>query len=348
MAYWEVTRACELACRHCRAEAAPNRHPGELTTAEGMKLLDDLAGFGDPLPHLVFTGGDPLKRPDLWELISAATARGFKSAITPSGTYALNPDIVKRFVDVGIWMMAVSLDGSNPGRHDGIRMVPGSFEQTVKAAQWAREAGLPFQVNTLVCEQTADDLPAIYDLITGLGAARWSLFFLIQVGRGKGLLEVTPERSEEIMRWLTRKTAEQRVEIKTTEAPHYRRVAVQSAMGQVRGVDHAVKRGFGIRDGSGILFVSHLGDVYPAGFLPVKAGNVRERSIVDIYRNSEVFKELRDPDRLKGKCGTCEYNHACGGSRARAFAYTGDMMEADPLCPYQPGRRAEPALAMAG
>jgi len=206
MAYWEITRACELACRHCRAEAMPVRHPDELTTSEGLKLLDDLAAFGDPLPHLVFTGGDPLKRPDLWTFIARAKQIGFKAAITPSGTYALNPDIVKRFVDEGIWMMAISLDGSTPTRHDGIRMVPGSFEQTVNAAKWASEANLPFQVNTLVCEQTADDLPAIYDLITNLGATRWSLFFLIQVGRGKGLQEVQPGHSEEIMKWLLEKS----------------------------------------------------------------------------------------------------------------------------------------------
>ncbi|HLJ57777.1 MAG TPA: radical SAM protein [Chthonomonadaceae bacterium] len=190
MTYWEVTRACELACRHCRAEAIPTRHPSELTTAEGLNLLDDLSGFGDPLPHLVFTGGDPLKRPDLWDLIGAAVSRGFKTAITPSGTYALNPEIVQRFVDSGIWMMALSLDGSTADRHDGVRMVPGTFNQTVRAARGATGCGLPFQINTLVCEQTADDLPAVYDLITDLGAARWSLFFLIQVGRGAG-----PDRS---------------------------------------------------------------------------------------------------------------------------------------------------------
>jgi radical SAM protein with 4Fe4S-binding SPASM domain len=347
MVYWEVTRACELACRHCRAEALPMRNPDELTTAQGLKLLDDLSGFGQPLPHLVFTGGDPLKRPDLWTFIKAANARGFKTAITPSGTYALNPDIVKRFKEEGIWMMALSIDGSNPARHDGIRMVPGSFEQTVRAAGWANEAGIPFQVNTLVCEQTADDLPAVYDLITRLGATRWSLFFLIQVGRGKGLREVSPEHSEKIMEWLLDKSHESRVDIKTTEAPHYRRVAIQNEDGHVKNVGKGIRRGFGIRDGSGILFISHLGDVYPAGFLPIRAGNVRSRNIVDIYRNSHVFTELRDVTRLKGKCGQCEYSHACGGSRARGYAYTGDALASDPLCPYEPVRThvLEPAMA---
>ena len=346
MVYWEVTRACELACRHCRAEAIPRRNPLELSTGEGIKMLDDLAGFGEPKPHLVFTGGDPLKRPDLWELIAAARARGFKCAITPSGTYALTPAIVQRFVDEGIWMMAVSLDGSNAARHDGIRMVPGSFEQTVAAANWASDAGLPFQVNTLVCQQTADDLPAIYDLITRLGATRWSLFFLIQVGRGKGLQEVSPEHSEKTMEWLLEKAKDTRLDIKTTEAPHYRRVAIKQQQNSDRNVGQGIRRGFGIRDGSGILFISHLGDVYPAGFLPIKAGNVRTRNIVDIYRNSDVFTELRDVSLFKGKCGQCEFNHACGGSRARAFAYTGDPLESDPLCPYKPVRlqAGEPAL----
>jgi len=334
--YWELTRACELSCRHCRAEAAPHRDPNELTTREGLKLLDQLREFGDPLPHIVMTGGDPLKRPDLWELIAAARERGFLVAITPSGTYALTPAITARFVEAGIWMMAVSLDGSSPERHDGVRMVPGSFAQTVQAAGWAREAGLPFQVNTLVCEQTADDLPAIYDLITGLGAARWSLFFLIQVGRGKGLEEVSPERSEAIMARLLQFQAEGRVDIKTTEAPHYRRVALEEKASRGEDIAQGIRRGFGIRDGAGVMFVSHVGEVFPAGFLPIVAGNVREKSPVEIYQSSEVFTSVRDMSRLKGKCGVCDYKIVCGGSRARAFAYTGDALESDPLCPFIP------------
>ena len=336
LVYWETTRACELACRHCRAEADPNRHPDELTHEEGLKLLDDLQGFGDPLPHLVLTGGDPLKRPDLWDLIAAARQRGFTVAITPSGTYALTPEIVARFKEVGIWMMGLSIDGPDAPRHDGVRMVPGSFEQTIRAAGWARDAGTPFQVNTLICEQTADDLAEVYELITRIGAARWSLFFLIQVGRGKGLVEVTPERSEQLMEQLLAYSAEGKVDIKTTEAPHYRRVALELKARGGEEVAQGTRRGFGIRDGSGVMFVSHIGEVYPAGFLPLCAGSVRETSPVEIYRNSEVFTTVRDMSLLKGKCALCDYKQACGGSRARAYAYTGDPLESDPLCPYEP------------
>lgn len=335
LVYWELTRACELACRHCRAEAVPDRHPNELTTEEGFRLLDQLMEFGPPLPHIVITGGDPLKRPDLWELIRAARQRGFTLAITPSGTYALTPEIVRRFKEEGIWMMAISIDGSDAERHDGIRQVPGSFEQTVRAAEWAREAGLPIQVNTLVCDQTAEDLPAVYDLITGLGAARWSLFFLIQVGRGRGLAEITPQQSEQICTWLFHKAQEGKVDIKTTEAPHYRRVALQNGLGKIPNrIAETVRRGFGIRDGAGIMFISHVGDVYPSGFLPIKTGNVREQSPVEIYRQAPLFLALRDIDQLKGKCRYCEFRQVCGGSRARAFAYTGAPLESDPLCPY--------------
>jgi radical SAM protein with 4Fe4S-binding SPASM domain len=333
--YWELTRACELACRHCRAEAVLHRDPNELTTEEGYRLLDQLLEFGAPLPHIVITGGDPLKRPDVWELIAAARERGFPTAITPSGTYALSEEIVARLKDQGIWMMGLSIDGSDAERHDGVRMVPGSFEQTVRAAGWARDAGIPYQVNTLVCTQTVDDLPAVYDLLVKLGAARWSLFFLIQVGRGRGLEEVSPDRAEEVLQWLVKRAAERRMPVTTTEAPHYRRVMAEAA-GGVAHLPEGARRGFGIRDGSGIMFISHLGEVQPAGFLPLVAGNVRERSPVDIYRSSTVFTQVRDMSRLKGKCGLCEYKNLCGGSRARAYAYSGDPLESDPLCRYEP------------
>ena len=349
LVYWELTRACELACRHCRAEAVPDRHPDELTTEEGYRLLEQLTEFGNPLPHIVITGGDPLKRPDLWDLIRAARKRGFTVAITPSGTYALTPNIVQRFKEEGIWMMAISIDGATAERHDGIRQVPGSFEQTVRAAQWARDAQLPIQVNTLVCNQTADDLPAVYDLITGLGAARWSLFFLIQVGRGEGLEEVSPAHSERICEWLFDKANEGKLDIKTTEAPHYRRVVLQhNLVEQSTRAAETIRRGFGIRDGAGIVFISHIGDVYPSGFLPIRAGNVREQSPVDIYRHAKLFVSLRDTGQLKGKCRYCDFRQVCGGSRARAFAYTGDPLESDPLCPYVSEEALQQGYAPAG
>jgi len=333
--YWEVTRACDLACRHCRAEAQPQRHPLELSTEEGLRLLEQLRAFGDPPPHLVFTGGDPLKRPDLFTWMEVSL--GFLTAITPSGTYALTRDAVHRFKEVGIWMMSVSVDGSTPERHDGIRQVPGSFAQTVQAIRWAKEAGIPLQINTLVCAETYDDIPNVGRLLAELEVERWSLFFLVHTGRGKVLGDITPEQGERLLHWLFDYSREAPYAIKTTEAHHYRRVALERARAEngKKGAQ-GLRRGFGIRDGSGVMFISHIGEIYPAGFLPITVANVRTSDPVDVYRDDPLFRALRDANRFAGKCGVCEYRHICGGSRARAYAVTGDPLESDPFCPYVP------------
>jgi radical SAM protein with 4Fe4S-binding SPASM domain len=204
-------------------------------------------------------------------------------------------------------------------------------------------------VNTLVAEETSDDLPAIYELLrTGFPVMRWSLFFLISVGRGKALNEVSPQEGERIMNWVLNLIPDAPFLVKTTEAPSYRRLAIEK-MRRAGGTSSDLKKtsiyqGFQIRDGHGIVFVSHLGEIYPSGFLPFACGNVRAQSLADVYRNAEVFRALHSPERFHGKCGACEYNHICGGSRARAFAHTGDVLAADPLCPYQPALEL-PALA---
>ena len=338
--YWEVTRACDLACRHCRAEAVAARHPGELSTEEGRAMLREARRFGDPPPHLVITGGDPLKRPDLWDLIGAAVEQGFGVSLAPSGTVLLTREVIGRLAAAGIQSMSLSLDGSTAERHDAFRGVPGCFEVTLQAARWVREAHIPLQVNTLVTAETLEDLPDLYALLRGLDIMRWSLFFLISVGRGRLLQEITPGQSERLFHWLLDLTRDAPFAIKTTEATHYRRVAVVRM--RAAGMDDAaiartpVGRGFGVRDGNGIMFVSHTGEVYPSGFLPLPAGNVRTASIVDLYRTSPLFVRLRDVERLTGKCGACSFKAICGGSRARAYAWTGDEMGSDPLCPYQP------------
>lgn len=344
LVYWEVTRACDLACRHCRAEAQPFRHPLELRTEEGYRLLEQLRGFGEPLPHIVFTGGDPLKRPDLFEWLRRSVEMGFRTAITPSGTYALTREVVRRFKGVGVWMMSVSLDGSTAERHDRMRQVPGSFAQTIAAIRWAKEVGLPLQINTLVCAETYDDIPNIGRLLQELGVERWSVFFLVPTGRGKVLGEITPEQAEALLHWLHDFSREAPFVIKTTEAHHYRRVAVQRARssGDRRALKD-LRRGFGIRDGAGIMFISHIGEIYPAGFLPIVVGNVRQDDPVAIYRYHPLFKALRDPDGFRGKCGVCEFRHICGGSRARAYAVHGDPLASDPLCAYVPPAWAQQA-----
>ncbi len=232
-------------------------------------------------------------------------------------------------------------------RHDALRGVPGSFDGTIAAARRARALGIPLQVNTLVCTETRDDLPAMLALVSELGVTRWSLFFLVPVGRGRILPMLSPDEAEAVLEWLAAVAERVPFAIKTTEAPFYRRVVLQR-QGLAGGETASTRRsGFGVRDGNGIVFVSHTGDIYPAGFLPLAAGNVRSANIVDVYRNHPLFLALRDPDRFRGKCGQCEFRFVCGGSRSRAYAVTGDPLESDPLCPYQPGQtRARPSMAL--
>ena len=340
LVYWEMTNACGLACRHCRASAMAERSPLELTLDEGKRLLDDITGFGRPYPHVVFTGGDPLLRPDLEELVAAATERTIGCSLAPAATGLLTKTALDRLKAAGVQNISLSIDGSTAEIHDGFRGVAGTFETTLESARIAREAGLPIQVNTLITDETLADLPAIYELMTTLDIMRWSLFYLISVGRGSALREVSQAESERLNRWLFDLSRTAPFQVKTTEAMHYRRVAIKAM--QAEGMDDeaiartSVGRGFGIRDGNGIMFVNHDGAVYPSGFLPIAVGNVRETSIVELYRSSPVFTSLRDPARFQGRCGRCEYNRICGGSRARAFAWTGDPLGSDPLCPYIP------------
>lgn len=340
LVYWETTLACGLACRHCRATAMPDPAPGELTTADGIAFLDQITGFGRPYPHVVFTGGDPLRRPDLEILVEAATSRGIGSSLAPAATELLTAERLGALKAAGIQTVALSLDGSDATRHDGLRGVPGTFDSTLRAASIARELGLPLQVNTLVTDQTLHDLPAIFELMHDLGIMRWSLFFLISVGRGKGLQEVTPGDAERLHHWLYDVSKTAPFAIKTTEATHFRRIALRrmerEGLSEAEIAATPVGRGFGIRDGNGIVFVSHCGDVSPSGFLPLVAGNVTEESIVTLYREHPLFTSLRDVSAFKGRCGRCEYVLKCGGSRARAYARTGDPLAADPLCPYVP------------
>jgi radical SAM protein len=346
LVYWETTLACGLACQHCRATAMPDPGPNELSTQEGIALLDQITGFGRPYPHIVFTGGDPLRRPDLQTLVEAATARGIGASLAPAATPELTPERLASLKAAGVETISLSIDGSNAQRHDTFRGVDGTFDYTVRAAGWARDLGIQLQVNTLVTAETLPDLPAIYELMLGLGIRRWSLFFLITMGRGSGMQEVSPGDSEKLMSWLFVMSKQAPFAIATTEATHYRRVA--SRQMEHEGMDAqaieatSVGRGFGIRDGNGIVFISHEGAVNPSGSLPVPTGNVRTDDIVTLYREHPVFVSLRDVTAYKGRCGRCEFVHTCGGSRARAFAWTGDYLESDPLCPFVPPLDAPP------
>jgi radical SAM protein len=343
--YWETTRACDLACRHCRAEAVPERDPAELSTAEGKALLGRLAAFGAPLPHVVFTGGDALKRADLFELIAHARGAGLRVSVAPSATPLLTGGVLRRLREAGVDAISLSLDGATGDAHDAIRGVPGTYRRTLDAARVAREIGLPFQVNTLVCAETVADLPLIHAHVISMGAARWSLFFLVAVGRGQVLTPIRAWRAEDVLRWAAGLSGPHRpggLIVTTTEAPQLRRViAEQRAAAGAReqgpaGGHRAAHHAAGIRDGNGILFISHTGDICPSGFLELAAGNVREDDVVAVYRDAPMFRGLRDPGSFGGRCGRCEYASVCGGSRARAYAASGDLLGEDPLCVHQP------------
>jgi len=327
---WEVTQACDLECDHCRASAQPDRDPAELTTEQGKSLVDSVAQFGHPSPVFVISGGDPLKRPDLFELLEYATDQGISTAVTPASTPLLTEETIQRFADLGVRRMALSLDGATPEAHDGFRGEEGSFDTIIRAARQAREAGLGVQINSTVTANTVDDLPAIADLVEEIGAAMWEVFFLVPIGRGEDLAQLEPAKTVEVMEWLYRRQRDAPYRVITVEAPHYRRVADRA---------ERADSGQGVRVGStragkGFVFVSYEGEVYPSGFLPESAGNVTDRDLVDIYRNSDLFTRLRDEDELLGSCRECEYRALCGGSRSRAHAVTGDPFASDPLCPW--------------
>lgn len=332
---WEVTRACDLACVHCRAAAIPVRDPLELTTAEGFRLIQDLRGFGHPV--FVMTGGDPLRRPDLDALVTAAAQAGLRPSLSPAGTPLLSHARLLRLRDAGLHGVSISFDGSCARVHDAFRRVPGSFDWSLEGAAAAAALGLRLQINTTVTRHNLADLKGIASLVAGLEARRWTLFLLVPTGRATDAQQITASQCEEVFEWLDDLSQTARFRIKTTEGPHYRRVVLQrqAARGPA-GLSGGGRFVPGLGDGSGFLFVDHHGHIQPSGFLPLTAGNVRTDSLVDVYRHHPLFTALRDPGLLKGRCGGCEFRNVCGGSRARAFAASGDPLAEDPLCVYQP------------
>ena len=371
---WELTRACALACVHCRAEAIPRRDPRELPTVEGFGLIEAVSRFGRPAPLLVFTGGDPLRRPDVFDLVSEGTERGLRVALTPSGTAAVRREKILRLRACGLARLAVSLDGSTAEIHDTFRGVRGSYDWTMQILEHAREAGLPLQINTTVTRYNRADLSVLAERLGHMGIVLWSVFFLVPTGRGRPEDGVSAQEYEEVLNDLYDLSRVVPFGIKTTEAPHYRRVVQErqqgirwdgrgraesrepraepaSGPGETRrapGAEGEPRREFGfqvdsigrapkgVNDGKGFVFVDHLGNITPSGFLPLTAGNVRTDDLVEVYRQHPVFRELRDPGRLRGKCGRCEYRALCGGSRARAYAMTGDYLGEEPCCLYEP------------
>jgi len=335
---WELTQACDLACGHCRASAQPERHEAELSTAEAYRVLDQIRGLGNPL--VVFTGGDPLKRSDLFNLIERSVGLGLRTTVTPSATPLLTHAAIAAFQKIGVSRMAVSLDGPNKAIHDGFRGVDGSFARTVAALKYADQVGLETQVNTTVSRHNVGHLKEIAQLVADSKARLWSVFFLVVTGRARVEDDLTAEEYEQVFDLLYRTSLIAPFDIKTTEAPHYRRYHAQqrkqNSAGARQPAPSLIQRQAGINDGKGLLFISHTGEIFPSGFLEISAGNVRTHSIADAYRNSQLFQVIRDSNQLEGKCGVCDYRNLCGGSRSRALALTGNFMSSDPRCVYQP------------
>ena len=344
---WEVTQACDLACLHCRACAQPLRASMELSTEEGTDLIDQVARMAAPL--FVLTGGDPLKRPDIYDLVEYGTHRGVRMSMTPSATPLLTHAAIARLQHCGLARLAVSLDGSTPEIHDAFRGVSGSYKLTLDAIRSAGSLGLPIQINTTITRRNLADFESMVSLMQTFEMVLWSVFFLVPTGRGQLVDLVSAQEFEDVFAKLAEVSQHVPFDIKTTEAQHYRRYLAQKRAAMRRNgeaeIPLRVGRPFGdgigraprgLNDGKGFVFISHQGEVFPSGFLPLPAGNIRPHPLADIYRNAPLFRQLRDTSNLKGKCGVCEFREICGGSRSRAYALTGDAFGADPSCVYQP------------
>jgi radical SAM protein len=342
---WEATRACALSCVHCRADSIARRNPGELTTEEGFALIDQVRALSNPPPIFVFTGGDPMRRPDLPQLVRHAADAGLIVALTPSGTAAATPRRLAELKDAGLSRIAVSLDGPNEETHDAFRRVRGSYRWTMNIIQASIDLGLALQINTTISKLTLPQLEAMSGLVSTFPLSLWAVFFLVQTGRGAALDQITADDCERVLNYLYDLSLTAPFGIKTTEAPHFHRIIWQrehhvAAVGTVR-VSGTARKGLrsprSVTDGNGFLFIDHLGNICPSGFLPLVRGNVRTNDLGATYREDDLFLKLRDTTALMGKCGRCEFRDICGGSRARAFTETGAMMASDPLCAYEPG-----------
>ncbi|MBW1981539.1 MAG: heme b synthase [Deltaproteobacteria bacterium] len=338
---WEVTRTCNLSCVHCRAAAVDKPYADELTHEECLQLLDDVSGFAKPI--VILTGGEPLMRADLFEIAAYGTEKGLRMVLATNGTL-LDSSVTARLQQAGIRRVSISIDGATAASHDRFRQVPGAFQGAMDGISFLREAGLEFQINTTITRVNLDELPAIQALALDLGAVAHHIFLLVPTGRGKDFKEQEIDAAdyERTLNWFYDQRRKVPLQLKATCAPHYFRIMRQRARAEgqkvtvkTHGMD-AVTRG--CLGGTGFLFLSHVGQVQPCGYLELDCGNVRQASLGEIWRNSPILQKLRDVDSYKGKCGVCEYRRVCGGCRARAYEATGDYLAAEPLCTYEPQR----------
>jgi len=353
LVFWEITRACPLSCAHCRASAISRPLPGELTTEEGFRLIDEVTAFGKPYPTMIFTGGDPLKRNDLSELLAYASEREIRFAVSPAVSELLTEDVIGRFKELGTSSISISLDGAKATTHDSIRRSEGTYERTLWSIRKALELGLNIQVNTTVMKTNLAEVPEIFHLVRTLGVKVWEVFFLVKVGRGTEVEDLEPGECESVCNLLY-DASRYGVTVRTVEAPFIRRVARQRSESdayQVDGVYLRMKdelltldgeptgpstiRPRGTLDGDGIIFVAYDGTIHPGGLLPVDLGNVKIDSLARVYRQNKLLRAIRARG-MTGRCGACDYRLVCGGSRARAFAHAGDPLAPDPACMLAP------------
>lgn len=343
---WEVTRSCNLACIHCRAAAQDRPYENELSTEQCFRVLDDIASFAKPI--VILTGGEPLLRPDIFEIAAYGNAKGCRMTMAVNGTL-LTPEMATRMIEAGIQRISISIDGATAESHDAFRQVKGAFDGALRGMAVAREAALDFQVNTTITQQNLKELPAIQELVVSLEAVAHHIFLLVPMGRGKELAEqeISALQYEETLHWFYEQREHVPLQLKATCAPHYYRILRQRAKAEGKQVDFhtfgldSVTRG--CLGGTAFAFISHVGQVQPCGYLELDCGNVREKSFREIWETSAIFRDLRNYEKYKGKCGKCEYIRVCGGCRARAYESTGDYLAPEPLCLYQPKRMAESA-----
>jgi radical SAM protein len=344
MFYYETTTACDLVCKHCRASAQEAADPAQLSTEQSKQLLSQISTF-PKRPTVVFTGGDPLKRSDIMELIAHGRNVGLEMALTPSATPLATREAFERVRAEGIRRLGISLDGPRAEVHDAFRGWKGSFERTRQMLRDAQELGMAVQVNTSICRRNVAMLDEMAEFLVPYGIAMWALFFLVPVGRGFNEERIRPEEYEQVFEKVYGWSQTMPYAVKTTEAPHYRRYVLQrggnplAAPKAARGHSGAAHpRGhrapLGVSDGRGIMFVSHKGEIFPAGFLPICCGRFPADNVVEVYQKHPLFLDLRTPNLFKGKCGVCDYNTVCGGSRSRAYGVTGDPLESEPDCLY--------------
>ncbi|WP_416825400.1 radical SAM protein [Ectobacillus polymachus] len=338
--FWELTQGCNLKCIHCRATAQPERAPDELTEKQAYQVIDEIAKF-ERKPILILTGGEPLYRPDFFEIASYATKQGISVAMASNGTL-ITAEIAERVKQAGIKRVAISMDGPTAEIHDGFRSIPGAFEAALKGARHIKSQGIELQFNTTITTHNVAYLENMFELAKEMEVHALHIFMLVPVGCGMQIVEsnmLSSTKYEQVLQWFYNRSRNASFEVRATCAPHYYRIMRQEAKKngeritfQTHGMSAVTK---GCLGGTGVCFISHKGDVRPCGYLPVKAGNVLEQSLQSIWKDSEVFQNLRDPSLLEGKCGTCEFTNVCSGCRARAYYAEGNYLAEEPYCIYK-------------